>query len=91
MRVGDYMILGHWDAGRLAAGSSLRPGDMRLIKTAKLINFELYNLRDDLGQEKDLAKKEPERLAKLKALLVKKYREVQEEGPTWQLGPRRKK
>jgi len=64
---------------------------MQLIKTAKLINFELYNLRDDLGQEKDLAKTEPERLAKLKAMLVKKYREVQKEGPTWQLGPRRKK
>ena len=91
MRVGDYMILGHWDAARLAAGSSLRPGDMQLIKTAKLIEFELYNLRDDLGQENDLAKTEPERLAKLKAMLVEKYREVQKEGPTWQVDPRRKK
>jgi arylsulfatase A len=63
------MILGHRDAACRPAGSSLRPGDMQLIKTAKLIDFELYDLRDDHGQEKDLAKTEPERLAKLKAML----------------------
>ena len=59
--------------------------DMEIIKNAQLIDFELYNLREDLGQKKDLAKKEPERLAQLKAMLVKKYREVQKEGPTWQM------
>jgi hypothetical protein len=44
------------------AGGTLLKGDMEVIKKAKLTAFELYNLRDDLSQTKDLAQKEPQRL-----------------------------
>ena len=40
----------------------------------------------DRDQEKNLAASEPEQLKKLTAMLVKKYREVQAEGPEWKFG-----
>ena len=77
------MVLGLWDGPRLGAGGGLKPTDLNFIKNAKLTKFELYNLRTDLAQQSDLAAQEPDRLRELSALLVKKYREVQREGPTW--------
>ena len=85
MRIGDWMILGHWDGTTLGPGGSLHPGDMEIIKNAKLVEFELYNLRDDLKQESDLAGRERQRLQEYRRLLVEKYREVQTEGPEWKV------
>jgi len=83
MRVGDWMVLGHWDGPQLDPGASVHQGDCETIKAAKLVKFELYNLKDDLGEKTDLAGREPGRLAELSALLVKKYTQVQGEGPVW--------
>jgi hypothetical protein len=83
MRIGDYMILGKWDAGPLGPGGGIHDGDSELIKQARLTGFQLYNLRADLAQREDLAAKEPRKLQELSGLLVKKYTEVQQEGPVW--------
>jgi arylsulfatase A len=83
LRSGDWMILGHWDGPMLGPGGSVRAGDCEAIKSAKLVAFELYNLRDDLAEATDLAIQEPEKLGELKELLVKKYAEVQQEGRVW--------
>ena len=82
MRVGNYMILGHWD-GSLNPGG-VNAANCKVIKEAKLTEFELYNVRKDVAQEHNLAEEEPERLESLAAKLVKKYREVQAEGPVWE-------
>jgi arylsulfatase A len=87
MRVGDYMVLGHWDGPMLGPGSSVHQGDCETIKAAKLVKFELYNLKYDLAQANDLAEKEPEKLKELAAQLVKKYDEVIAEGPLWDVPP----
>jgi arylsulfatase A len=87
MRVGDYMILGHWDGPQLGPGASVHRGDCEAIKAAKLVKFELYNLKVDLAETTDLAEREPEKLKELSALLVKKYEEVQAEGPVWDVPP----
>jgi len=87
MRVGDFMVLGHWDGPQLPPGASVHQGDCEAIKAAKLVKFELYNLKDDLGQTTDLAEKEPARLKELTAHLVKKYEQVRDEGPVWDVPP----
>lgn len=47
---------------------ALRKGDWKLVK--KYPNtFELYNLQDDIGEHKNLAKTMPEKMSELKALL----------------------
>ena len=83
MRLGDYVILGKWDGPQLGPGGSVHHGDCEIIKSAKLTGFELYNLKTDLGQQTDLAAKEPEKLKELTDLLVSKYNEVQQQGRVW--------
>jgi arylsulfatase A len=87
LRVGDYMILGHWDGPELGPGGSVHHGDCEAIKQAQLVRFELYNLAADEAEAADLAEKEPEKLRELTALLVDKYREVQAAGPVWEVKP----
>jgi arylsulfatase A len=84
LREGDWMILGHWDRADLpGSGATLRPGDMEVIKGAKLKSFELYNLRADLGETRDLASQEPKRLQALGKRLTELYTQVIAEGRSW--------
>ena len=86
MRVGDWMVLGSWGKASGRGGGFFRASDQKLVKETPLSEFELYNLKADRDQEKNLAASEPEQLEKLTAMLVKKYREVQAEGPEWKFG-----
>ena len=61
---------------------------MQSIKNAQLVNFELYDLKHDLGERHDLADKMPDRLKELSTQMIRKYREVQREGPTWDVPAR---
>ena len=88
MRVGDWMILGQWDGPQLGPGGSVHPGDIEIIKSASLTDFQLFNLGDDVGQRIDLGTKDPQRLARMSELLVDRYTEVQREGRTWDVPPR---
>jgi len=56
--------------------SLLRLGDYKLIHKFAGPTFELYNLRLDPGETKDLAKAEPERLAAMKQQLAKWQKET---------------
>jgi arylsulfatase A len=86
MREGDWMILGHWDQPELpGSGSALRAGDMEIIKRAKLKSFELYNLRDDLGEAHEVAGREPERFRKMSQRLTDLYAQVIAEGRSWKV------
>ena len=83
LRDGDWVILAACTPLSQGPGASLLPGDMEAIKKAQPRAFELYNLRTDPGQTKDLAKQESERLQRMSARLLALYREVIDEGPTW--------
>jgi arylsulfatase A len=82
MRVGDWMVLGAWEQTALPAGVVVR-GDIEMIKSQRLVRFELYNLASDVGQMKDLAAIEPQKLKELSAMLEAMYREVQHAAPMW--------
>lgn len=83
MRIGDWKILGLLDAPQPKPSQSIGPDDMRIFKSAELVRFELYNLREDLGETTDLAQREPRRLETMVQVLRKKYREVRDESPVW--------
>jgi arylsulfatase A-like enzyme len=57
-------------------GCSLRCGDYKLIEFFEDGRLELYDLKNDPGEEKDLAKAEPERAEKLKQMLAAWREEV---------------
>ena len=56
---------------------------MEALKTAELTGFELYNLKQDIGESIDLAETEPARLQAMKERLVALYRDVRGDSPVW--------
>ena len=83
MRVGDWKILATLTESDIKPGADITPEIQESIKRAELASFELYNLREDIGEATDLSEKEPERLAAMSAQLGKLYREVRDESPVW--------
>jgi len=53
------------------------------VKEAKLVNFRLFNLRQDPAQEQDLADARPKRLAEMKRAMIDLHRDVVGEGYDW--------
>jgi arylsulfatase len=59
----------YWELGRQQA---VRAGDWKLYRRAnaegEIVRVELYNLRDDIGEQRDLAGEQPEVVARLIAI-----------------------
>ena len=55
----------HYHAGGATPYGAVRSGDWRLIEFYEDGRVELYNLRDDVGESRDLAQAEPSRTAEL--------------------------
>ena len=51
--------------GRQAPANAMRSGDFKLIESFEDGKLELYNLRDDIGEAKDLAAEMPEKVGEL--------------------------
>ncbi|MHC4994721.1 MAG: sulfatase [Planctomycetota bacterium] len=86
MRVGDWVVLADLDRDSNEKFShAMVRIDMTTIKGSGLKDFELYHLKNDLGQEQDLAKLEPERLRSMSAQLVGLHRQVINDGPWWDI------
>jgi arylsulfatase A-like enzyme len=84
MRLGDYVLIAHSDDEAREKEHGIQAEDMPMIKSTKLVSFELYNVKDDLGQEKDIAASHPEKLAELRKTMVALHREAINEGPVWE-------
>ena len=82
MRIGDWKILATVDGPRIAAGAITELSN-RVIKSAPLGTFELYNLKGDIGETTDLARQEPQRLQEMAIAIERMYRQVQADGPVW--------
>jgi arylsulfatase A len=83
MRDGDWSLVGFLEAppSRLAHG--LDAPAMAYLKTAKIERVELYNVREDIGQKRNLADQEPERLRRMSEQMTALYEDVLAEGPVW--------
>lgn len=62
--------------------SAIRAGDWKLLEYHEDNRVELYNLREDLGEAKDLAAKQGEKAKNLRARLAEWRRAVSAEMPT---------
>lgn len=70
-------------------GGAVRLGDYKLIEFYEDNRVELYNLRDDLGEQNDLAMKMPDKSAELKQMLHRWRGEVGARMPTVNLSMRK--
>ena len=87
MREGDWKILGIPAAAESRrAGGAFTPEAMGRIKGMTLESFELYNLRQDIGEKKDLAAAEPARTRRMADTLIRLHEQVKAEGPDWRAG-----
>ena len=59
----------HYHGSTFTPGAAIRDGDWKLIEFYEFEQVELYNLKDDIGEHKDLSKSNPEKLAELRGKL----------------------
>ena len=83
IREGDWKLAARVDTPDLKPSGSITAEDIEFGKQAELSEFALYHLRDDIAETTDRQADEPSRFAEMKERLVKKYREVRDESPTW--------
>lgn len=77
-----YWHYPHYHPGGATPYSAIRAGDWKLIHFFEDDHVELYNLKDDLGEKTDLARKYPKRTAGLRAKLAAWRTEVGAQLPT---------
>jgi arylsulfatase A len=82
LRWGDWKILATLDKPP-ERGVAITPESEADFKAAELKEFQLYNLREDVGEKHDLAQEQPAKLSEMRTLLAAKYHEVRDEAPTW--------
>src|SRR5262245_6550292 len=82
LRSGDWKIVATLDK-QPQRGVAITPDTEADFKTAELNQLELYNLREDIGESRNLAAEQPTKLSQMQALLIAKYHDVRDEAPTW--------
>ena len=85
LREDDWVLVGMWDMPEESKGR-FNYEKMKFIKQPKLIDFKLFNVRNDIGQDNDLSKQHPERFEKMKATLIKLNEQVKAAAPMWKDG-----
>jgi arylsulfatase A len=84
-RDGRFKLAAWWDGPEIVRtdSSTMRPGDLDLIATAKLVRFALYDLESDPGEHRDVSADYPEVTAGMKAKVLRTYREIQADVRPW--------
>ncbi|WP_217699546.1 sulfatase [Salegentibacter holothuriorum] len=71
----------HYHSSGWRPGSALRKGNWKLMHFYENDAYELYNLKDDVGEQEDLSKKHPEKLKALKQDLKRMIKETNSQLP----------
>ena len=85
MRMGNWIMIGVL-SGTVPQDAQNHPfmcSHMNFLKTTTLTNFELYNIREDIGQQQDLASVQTKRFNAMKKKMIDLHQSVIAEGPTW--------
>jgi arylsulfatase A len=83
LRDGPWKLLAKLDRGGLPKSSNVTEATIAAARQAKLTDFSLYRLSDDIGEATDLAAEQPERLAELSAMMEAMYLEMTESMHAW--------
>ena len=76
-----YWSYPHRHGSGWRGGAAVRSGDWKLIEFYGLNKVELYNLKDDIGEKKDLSKGSPEKTTELLAMLEQWKKDVGAKSP----------
>ncbi|MEX0867848.1 MAG: sulfatase [Pirellulales bacterium] len=74
-----YWHYPHYSNQQGFPGGAIRQGDWKLVENYENGEVQLFNLRDDMGEQHNLAGEQPDRVAKLRTKLHDWYQEVDAE------------
>lgn len=83
MRDGPWKLLAKLNGGKLAKYENVNDRNIDSIRAAKLTDFELYHVPDDIGEATNVIDQHAEQAAKLKKKLETLYRELAETSHYW--------
>lgn len=85
LRDGRFKLAAWWDGPEILRtdSSTMRPGDLELIRTAELVRFALYDLETDPGERHDVSAEHPEIVAALEPRLLEIYAAIQADVTPW--------
>lgn len=72
----------HYQLGGATPYGAIRSGDFKLVEFFNDMHTELYNLREDIGEQRDLATAQPQKAAELRERLHAWRKEVGAQMPT---------
>ena len=81
--------MGNWKLLATVTGEAIKPysdileKNQQILKSAELDQFELYNLKKDPNETRDLSSKKTAKLEEMSALMRPMYNEVRKESVTW--------
>ena len=76
LRDGPWKLLAKLDGGQLPMMDNVTTATAPRVQQAKLTDFSLYHLGNDIGEARDLSLQEPERLKTLSEKMETLYREL---------------
>jgi arylsulfatase A len=80
MRDGDWKVLAKLSIGK---HTNVDARNEAQIKDAKLSDFQIFNVTKDIGERKDLAQSNPDKLAELEQRLKTHYKELVNGSHIW--------
>jgi hypothetical protein len=85
MRTDDWKILARMknDTTYLPLIHNLYEGNEELVKQAHLVDFELYNMNEDIEEAENVAEKYPEQFEEMKKLVKIEYSKLLEGSYVW--------
>lgn len=83
LRDGPWKLLARFEGGALPRFSNLNTASAPQVRSAKLTDFSLYRVSDDIGEARDVSTTEPGKLRELSARLVELHRDVATSMHVW--------
>jgi arylsulfatase A len=85
MRVDDWKIMCRLktDTSYLGHLHNLYEGNENLVKNAEMVDFELFDMKNDRGETKNVAQEYPEVFSKMKSQFESEYADLLEESFVW--------
>jgi arylsulfatase A len=86
MRTDDWKILCRLktDSSYLPMINNLYVGNEDIVKGAELVDFELYNMKNDISESVNVAEQNPDKLEEMTSLLHKEYNNLLEGSFIWE-------
>ncbi len=87
LRDGPWKLLARLDGGALPRFTNINAANAPQVRAAKLTDFTLYRVADDIAEARDVSATEPAKLRELSAKLESLYREVTATMHVWPDAP----